>query len=92
MTLSRTALVVIAVLGGLALSTNLHAQADGDVAHQIKELQQQSRDAQMKNDASWAQQHLADGFVAGIAGAIGKRRRISLKTCRIKPTNGNPAT
>jgi hypothetical protein len=28
-------------------------------------LQQQSRDAQMKNDASWAQQHLADGFVAG---------------------------
>src|SRR5438105_13814763 len=47
----------------LTLSTNLHAQ--GDVAQQIKELQQQSRDAQMKNDASWAQQHFADGFVAG---------------------------
>jgi hypothetical protein len=28
-------------------------------------LQQESRAAQMKNDASWAQQHLADGFVAG---------------------------
>jgi hypothetical protein len=37
----------------------------GDTAQQIKELRQQSRDAQMKNDASWAQQHLADGFVAG---------------------------
>jgi len=54
---------VIAALGCVALSVNLHAQ--GDTAQQIKELQEQSRDAQMKNDASWAQQHLADGFVAG---------------------------
>jgi hypothetical protein len=54
---------VVAVLCGLALSINLHAQ--GDVSQQIKALQQQSRDAQMKNDASWAEQHLADGFVAG---------------------------
>jgi hypothetical protein len=61
----RTVFVVIAVLSCLALSINLHAQADGDVAQQIKELQQQSRDAQMKNDVSWAQQHLAEGFVAG---------------------------
>jgi hypothetical protein len=54
---------VIVALGCVALSVNLHAQ--GDTAQQIKELQQESRDAQMKNDASWAQQHLADGFVAG---------------------------
>jgi Domain of unknown function (DUF4440) len=60
---SRIAFVVVVVLSGLTLSINLHAQ--GDVSQQIKELQQQSRDAQMKNDASWAQQHLADGFVAG---------------------------
>lgn len=61
----RVAFVVTAVLSGLSLSMNLHAQAGGDAAQQIKELQQQSRDAQMKNDVSWAQQHLADGFVAG---------------------------
>jgi len=42
-----------------------HYTAGGDVADQIKQLQQKSRDAQMKNEASWAQQHLADGFVAG---------------------------
>ena len=58
----RTLSLVIIVLG---LSMILHAQADGDVAQQIKQLQQESRDAQMKNDVSWAQQHLADGFVAG---------------------------
>src|SRR5437773_3500099 len=62
-TISRKVFVVIAVLSCLALSINLRAQ--GDTAQQIKELQQQSRDAQMKNDASWAEQHLADGFVAG---------------------------
>src|ERR1700745_48688 len=63
MTTRGTALVVIVALSCITLSVNLHAQ--GDTAQQIKELQQQSRDAQMKNDSSWAQQHLADGFVAG---------------------------
>jgi hypothetical protein len=62
-TTSRIVFVAAAVLSGLALSINVHAQSD--ISQQIKDLQQQSRDAQMKNDASWAQQHLADGFVAG---------------------------
>ena len=57
--------IAISLLFCLALCLNLNAQAVGDVADQIKQLQQESRDAQMKNDASWAQQHLADGFVAG---------------------------
>ncbi len=57
--------IAISLLCFLALSLNLNAQAGGEVADQIKKLQQESRDAQMKNDASWAQQHLADGFVAG---------------------------
>src|SRR5438034_8756456 len=46
-------------------SINLHAQGDGNVAQQIKQLQQESRNVQMTNDASSAQQHLADGFMAG---------------------------
>ena len=62
---TRNVIVAITLLSCLALSFNLQAQAGGDVADQIKKLQQESRDAQMKNDASWAQQHLADGFVAG---------------------------
>jgi len=62
-TTSRNVFLAAAVLSGLALSINVYGQ--GDISQQIKDLQQQSRDAQMKNDASWAQQHLADGFVAG---------------------------
>jgi hypothetical protein len=63
----RTTIVIIAMtlLGCLAVSIDLHAQASGDVEQQIKQLQQQARDAQMKNDASWSDQHLADGFVVG---------------------------
>jgi len=60
-----TVIAVLTMLCFLTLSINLHAQAEGDVAQQIKQLQQDSRNAQMKNDASWAQQHLADGFMAG---------------------------
>ena len=48
--LRGTALVVIVALSCVALSIILHAQ--GDTGQEIKELQQQSRDAQMKNDAS----------------------------------------
>jgi hypothetical protein len=62
---TRTAISIIMLLCCFALCPNLNAQAGGDVAAHIKQLQQQSRDAQMKSDASWAQQHLADGFVAG---------------------------
>jgi hypothetical protein len=60
-----TVIAVLAVFCALTLSLNLHAQGDSDVAQQIKQLQQDSRNAQMKNDVSWAQQHLADGFMAG---------------------------
>jgi hypothetical protein len=63
-----TKILAITALGlscCLAFSINLHAQGASDVASQIKQLQQESRDAQMKNDVSWAQQHLAEGFMAG---------------------------
>ncbi|HZQ94328.1 MAG TPA: nuclear transport factor 2 family protein [Candidatus Sulfotelmatobacter sp.] len=62
----RTRIVItLSLLCYLAICLNLNAQAGRDVAEQIKQLQQESRDAQMKNDGAWAQQHLADGFVAG---------------------------
>jgi hypothetical protein len=64
--MTKTALIAVLSLSCcFNLSINLHAQGGGDVAQQIKQLQQESRDAQMKNDVSWAQQHLADGFMAG---------------------------
>jgi len=54
---------VVTLICGLALSVNLQAQ--GDVAQQIKQLQDEEAKAQMNNDVSWAEQHLADGFIAG---------------------------
>jgi hypothetical protein len=54
------------------------------VADQIKHLQQEYRDAQMKSDASWAQQHLADGFVAGNSWGDWQTREDFLKDLRNK--------
>lgn len=62
---TRRLIAVAIVLCCFTASIKIHAQGDADVVQQIKQLQQESRDAQMKNDPSWAQQHLADGFVAG---------------------------
>ena len=61
---TRTIVAVIALLSCVALAPCLQAQSD-DIAQQIKQLQQDAINAQMKSDVSWAQQHLADGFVAG---------------------------
>jgi hypothetical protein len=55
----------ITLLFCFTVALKLHGQAGGDVTQQIKQLQQDSRNAQMKNDVSWAQEHLADGFMAG---------------------------
>jgi hypothetical protein len=63
--MTKTYLIGITLLGCLAMSINLHAQASGDVESQIKQLQEEATKAQMNNDVSWAQQHLADGFIAG---------------------------
>jgi hypothetical protein len=60
-----TVIAVVTLICCLTPSINLHAQGDSDVAQQIKQLQQQARDAQMKDDVAWEQQHLADGFVGG---------------------------
>jgi Domain of unknown function (DUF4440) len=61
----RTSIAVLALLCCFTLSINLHAQAGGDVEGQIKQMQQEATKAQMNNDVSWAQAHLADGYVAG---------------------------
>jgi hypothetical protein len=61
---TKTVVAVLALFGCLALSIRVQSQ-DSDIAEKIKQLQQDQVNAQMKNDVSWAQQHLADGFIAG---------------------------
>jgi len=56
--------VIVGLLCCLAVSTVL-GQSDTDTGSQIKQLQQDAINAQMKDDVSWAQQHLADGYVQG---------------------------
>jgi hypothetical protein len=76
----------------LSLSINLHGQGASDVASQIKQLQQESRDAQMKNDVSWAQQHLADGFMAGNSWGEWETKDGFIKDLQTKQSSGRAAT
>jgi hypothetical protein len=62
---TRTLVAGIGLFCYLALSINLAAQADSATAGKIKQLQQELINAQTKNDAAWAQEHLADGFIEG---------------------------
>ena len=64
MTTKRTVIAVVTVLCCLSIGVGVYAQG-GDVESQIKQLQEESTKAQMNNDVSWAQQHLADGFITG---------------------------
>ena len=62
---TRIVVAVAAMFCCLVLSVGMAAQSDGDTTQKIRQLQQDSINAQMKNDVAWEQQHLADGFVAG---------------------------
>jgi hypothetical protein len=48
----------------LAAAITLLAQAGGDGA-KVRQLEKEMHDAQMNNDGSWFQQHLAEGYVEG---------------------------
>jgi Domain of unknown function (DUF4440) len=59
--------LIVVVVVALFCAINIHAQGDSDAAAKVKVLQQEQIKAQMAGDTSWAQQHLADGFVAGMS-------------------------
>lgn len=61
---TRNVVAVLALFCSFALSVRVQSEDEG-IADKIKQLQQDQINAQMKNDVSWAQQHLADGFIAG---------------------------
>ena len=63
--MNRKITVAFVSLCCLAVAITLVAQAGGDASSKVQQLEKEMRQAQMKNDVTWYQQHLADGFVAG---------------------------
>lgn len=61
---TRIVVPVLVLFCSLVLSISVRSQ-DAGIVETIKQLQQDKVNAQMKNDVPWAQQHLADGFIAG---------------------------
>ena len=53
------------VAASLALGVTLIAQESADASSKVQQLEKEMHQAQMNNDASWFEQHLADGFVEG---------------------------
>ena len=82
---TRIIVVVLALFCSLALSINLQSQ-DAGIAEKVKQLQQDQINAEMKNDVSWAQQHLADGFVAGHSWGKWETKADLIKNWHSNPT------
>src|SRR4051812_28334052 len=61
--MSRKITIVWVAVSCLAIAITLSAQ--GDTSSKVEQLEKEMRQAQMKNDVSWYQQHLADGYVEG---------------------------
>src|SRR5450755_3185684 len=81
-------------LGALSVleTINLHAQGDSDVAQQIKRLQQDSRDAQMRTMSRGHSSIWLMDSRQGTVGSLGRRRTISSRICRTRRTSGRAAT
>ncbi|MBV9296670.1 MAG: nuclear transport factor 2 family protein [Acidobacteriaceae bacterium] len=49
----------------LAAGVTLMAQEGADASSKVQQLEKEMKQAQMNSDASWYEQHLADGYVEG---------------------------
>jgi ABC-type microcin C transport system permease subunit YejB len=89
----RIVLLISTVLSCLALSVTLRAQAGGDVTEQIKQLQQESRTAQMKNDVSWAQQQweTKEDFVKDLQNKTNKWKSGDISDVQVATFGSNTA-
>jgi len=63
--MNRKFTVALVAMCCLALAMTLVAQAGGDASSKVEELEKEMRHAQMNSDATWYQQHLADGYIEG---------------------------
>ena len=63
--MNRKFTVALVAVCCLALAMTLVAQTGGDASSKVEELEKEMRHAQMNSDATWYQQHLADGYVEG---------------------------
>lgn len=57
--------VMVVLFCCLAAAVTLFAQTGGDASSKLQQLEKDMRQAQKNSDASWYQQHLADGYVEG---------------------------
>ena len=63
--MNRKFTVALVAVCCLALAMTLVAQAGGDASSKVEQLEKEMRHAQMNSDATWYQQHLADGYIEG---------------------------
>jgi len=63
--MNRKLVVAVLAVSCVAVAVTMVAQAGGDTSAKVQQLEKDMRQAQMKNDASWYQQHMADGYVEG---------------------------
>jgi len=63
--MNRKFTVALVAVCCLALAMTLIAQAGGDASSKVEQLEKEMRHAQMNSDATWYQQHLADGYIEG---------------------------
>jgi len=63
--MNRRISFICAAICCLAVAITISAQSGGGTSDKIQQLEQAMHKAEMQGDASWYQQHLADGYVEG---------------------------
>jgi hypothetical protein len=63
--MNRNITVALVVVCCLGVAITLVAQAGGDTSSKVQQLEKEMHQAQMNNDGTWYQQHLADGYIEG---------------------------
>ena len=71
------ALALLCAVSLPALAADKKQEKSGNAVEQVTALTRQNRDAALKGDANWMQQHLAPGYVSvGPTGAVSNREQV----------------
>ncbi len=74
-----------------ALGITLVAQEGGDASSKVEQLEKEMHHAQMNSDASWYEQHLADGYVEGYSWGDWATKEEAIKQMQDKSIKFNKA-
>src|SRR3954453_11598726 len=87
--MNRKITVLLVAVCCLGMGITVMAQESGDASSKMQQLEKEIHRAQINNDVTWYQQHLADGYVEGYSWGDWGTKKQAIKQAQDKSLKFN---